>query len=738
MASMISQDSIRTFLGEFLENGFYKTQTECAQEIVMAFVGNEDYEDTDAFVKYRFATLLAQMQSGKSGTYLLVALLMKHMNVVDNVLIMCGSNDNELYTQVEENLDNALTKYSGIFSVSKDVVKHAFKCVKSCHLKGLSINQKTLVIWDESHYAQTDKQLPDIFFRDNGLLVNATKKAEEQWERKHSYLLTVSATPFSEISNAFNHKDDIRKKVCILHPNGLYRGVKYYRDNKLIHRSFNIKTDPVRLHTLLDHHFDIINPKYALIRTQDDEEEEIIQRIAMENDWNVVYHNAKTPQPNGFNALEEKPTKCTIWMIKGMGRMGKVVPKKHVAFVFETAETSNADTLLQSLLGRMCGYNVGDNYPSEPIHIYVTPSFMEQDEKNLEKLVKKHKTMLQVYKNKGHNDDKVEKMEKELTYLRELEMRCDIDRYIALFDGEIFNVLPKTGKNMKSSDKQMFYGTLSTIPEVLNDNGEDYNNNPCKILHYTDKGVYRDVPRLSKEQVECVVLNVINMMEEAEDNETYFFGDKVQHKEVYDILFKAYYETRDYKHIVFRNFNKSSYQAKQLHTKLRNCIKHKCVFDDLSQNTHHLSQEKFVTIGYFGAYYDSETKTFKHETEEDKNKFVITAWTFDGDKKTYENAMKRSQTMTTGKEVYARQKTIVYRTEYLTEPLECGIDAVYVKKTDVLTLLQFEKLMTNPISGLKVSKQCGDKYYPSYLSSYEYERFLVVNTNEGFVLNSLL
>jgi hypothetical protein len=36
--------------------------------------------------------------------------------------------------------------------------------------------------------------------------------------------------------------------------------------------------------------------------------------------------------------------------------MGKVVPKQHIAFVFEEAKASKTDSILQSFLGRMCGH----------------------------------------------------------------------------------------------------------------------------------------------------------------------------------------------------------------------------------------------------------------------------------------------------------------------------------------------------------------------------------------------
>jgi hypothetical protein len=54
--------------------------------------------------------------------------------------------------------------------------------------------------------------------------------------------------------------------------------------------------------------------------------------------------------------------------------MGKVVPKKHMAFVYEESKQANTDCILQSFLGRMCGH---DSYPDVPTQIFVPEGFLK-------------------------------------------------------------------------------------------------------------------------------------------------------------------------------------------------------------------------------------------------------------------------------------------------------------------------------------------------------------------------
>jgi hypothetical protein len=64
--------------------------------------------------------------------------------------------------------------------------------------------------------------------------------------------------------------------------------------------------------------------------------------------------------------LEKMPKNPSLVFIKGSLRVGKVVPKKYIGFVWEDAESVKTDSLLQGLLGRMCGYH------SYSVDIYIS------------------------------------------------------------------------------------------------------------------------------------------------------------------------------------------------------------------------------------------------------------------------------------------------------------------------------------------------------------------------------
>ena len=77
---------------------------------------------------------------------------------------------------------------------------------------------------------------------------------------------------------------------------------------------------------------------------------------------------------NTLDELENAPDEPTIIFIKDKCRMGKEVPKQHIVFCIETAISSNADTILQGLLGRMCGYLIHD------IDIYIYQDIIKEIE----------------------------------------------------------------------------------------------------------------------------------------------------------------------------------------------------------------------------------------------------------------------------------------------------------------------------------------------------------------------
>ena len=88
---------------------------------------------------------------------------------------------------------------------------------------------KTLFIWDESHFAQDQGMCPDKFFEQMGIILNG------DWmplRERDNYVLSVSATSFSEASNAI-HQDQ-SKAVVTFSPSPAYMSIKKMKENGMI------------------------------------------------------------------------------------------------------------------------------------------------------------------------------------------------------------------------------------------------------------------------------------------------------------------------------------------------------------------------------------------------------------------------------------------------------------------------------------------------------------------------
>ena len=103
-----------------------------------------------AFADVPYVVLLAQMQSGKSGTYLLVGLRMKERGEINHIYIINGSSDRSLKLQAQKDLDESLKEYARL--VGPDAKRHQnIHILFSNDLNTLSdLPDKSLVIHDES------------------------------------------------------------------------------------------------------------------------------------------------------------------------------------------------------------------------------------------------------------------------------------------------------------------------------------------------------------------------------------------------------------------------------------------------------------------------------------------------------------------------------------------------------------------------------------------------------------
>jgi len=308
-----------------------------------------------AFDTHTYAILLAQMQSGKTGTFMLVMSEMIRLKKVDYGVIFSGNREIELKEQTK-NQDEFFESYAdylndiGIMDHTIiDIIKTRFSVVWGPDLKKFSQQGNTIYIWEESHYGQSQKQQVDTFTTRLG--IHPSGAAPEG-----CFVLSVSATPFSEYADF--HELEQNKAVVRLLPPEQYLSVKKMIANKQLHAYTN--SPKTKLEECLETHRAL---GYALVRGMASE----LTPIVSQHGWDVINYDQSTSHSININVLlSTPPLRPTVIFLKGMIRMGKQVKKQFVLFCLETSKAAKTDTILQGLLGRCCGY---DSSPSIQIYI---------------------------------------------------------------------------------------------------------------------------------------------------------------------------------------------------------------------------------------------------------------------------------------------------------------------------------------------------------------------------------
>ena len=361
----------------------YSNQQEAGRSIVRAL----DQDDAGHVL------LLAQMQMGKSGTYwfaILEALFGECGCGFEHVLLISGNRETELLRQVQQDKRGYLDWYFASPFVAtrspeeiREMRARAERNVRVLWGSDLDkanapqVQSNTLVVWDESHFAQSKENKPYEFLCRNGLrgLLHTTEGGESPANVR---LLTVSATPFSELLTGAS-KD--RFRVVRLEPGEGYCGVKHYRDRGLIRPSFQVNASSRdALKELLAEH---ARPgKYVVLRLPDNRASVTVsQEVCREMDLDCKLFNSKRKDLS-VRDMARAPERPTVILVSGMLRMGKVLPKEHIAMVFEASTKSkkrHADTTLQGLLGRVCGYS-GRVEEGFDITVYVESNILEHVE----------------------------------------------------------------------------------------------------------------------------------------------------------------------------------------------------------------------------------------------------------------------------------------------------------------------------------------------------------------------
>ena len=310
----------------------------------------------------RWLVLLAQAQSGKSGTYLNLAIDSIESGLYEQVIIITGVDDISLYEQVNKNIQEVLEqKYEN--SVSKyNQMKQQIKHLKPSELKRAVVSNNTLIIHDESHYAQSTMNRPYKFFKKIGL--DGCLLSEHNiriLDEKNIAILSVSATPFSELIQ--NTGDiDKKKKIVKLYPGDTYKGAGKLNIH-YVEKKYMKNVNVMRRHLEKDKYVG----KYVIIRTSSKKDPLVGELCGVLGADRINIFGG-----DNYECLDVEPVKDKITIVHmcGKGRLGQVFAqkskKKYIGAVVETSYNPKTDTAIQGLLGRMCGY-----YDSE-IDIFIS------------------------------------------------------------------------------------------------------------------------------------------------------------------------------------------------------------------------------------------------------------------------------------------------------------------------------------------------------------------------------
>lgn len=323
------------------------------------------------FETYHSGLLRALVQAGKTGAYLCLGLLMIQRKNYGRIVLCCGSAECELRDKLKAEIEGTLGKYSKYFKV---YFQHEMKTDLKSDLEQYRKNkEKVLIIVDESHYAQDKDNTRQKVFDELGIgsITHGTVSKENQ--ELYPKLLTVSATPYAEV-HAID-KQEQHKFVCDLEVTDEYRGFeKFTREGKV--QKLDVD-NPNLLNILVP---DNEERKFGIIRVHGKESIKNIQDKFRQNNIKCVIFDQKgwnNKKSMRSEQLKNKPDRFTVVIIKGLLRMGSVIYKSHIKWVFETGKNGNTDTLEQALPGRVSGYPSEENGKFDGI-IYLSEDLIKE------------------------------------------------------------------------------------------------------------------------------------------------------------------------------------------------------------------------------------------------------------------------------------------------------------------------------------------------------------------------
>ena len=135
-----------------------------------------------------YVILMAQMQSGKTMSAMSAALSMT--NNIERVYIISGDSQTALQEQWQLDINNVKREYPHVNIRWIVSFRHYLDIIPDD-------THNSLFIWDESHTSQTQGQSMESFYKRIGIEINGD---QTEMKRRYIYILSISATPISEIT----------------------------------------------------------------------------------------------------------------------------------------------------------------------------------------------------------------------------------------------------------------------------------------------------------------------------------------------------------------------------------------------------------------------------------------------------------------------------------------------------------------------------------------------------------
>ena len=338
--------------------------------------------------KLRYAILRAKCQSGKTGAYHCLAKMMLVEGLVENVYLLCGSNELELRSQAFDDAETHNPEYFHRDATGKQtgVLKVFFR--QDFATNGMTL-EKTLIIVDESHMDQGKKQQLAKFLGRHELTMDGNPAT---LHRKDAYIVSVSATPYSEEAALFHRETPFPKVTVELEAGEGYFGLEQFKYKGKLHAAFDVLANKAKFQGLLA----AAGRRWVLMRLAKCKSSDAVEdwlktlpgvtvleftekktEVAITKD-----QQAKMLKDEGkaVPCLADAPAQTTVVIVRGRLRAGKVVPKQHIAFVWEGARLSKTDSVVQGLAGRMCGYTTAFAGLAD---VYIPETSLRRDEKKV-------------------------------------------------------------------------------------------------------------------------------------------------------------------------------------------------------------------------------------------------------------------------------------------------------------------------------------------------------------------